>query len=81
MNKLIFIALTVISLTVMSHPMQNEATLVSEVVENGVLTKTYVMESFSDEYQFCYQLIVVKYDEKTGQLISSDSSEKCNRIR
>ncbi len=81
MNKIICIALTVLSLSSFAAPMPYDGTLVSETTENGIVTKTYVMESYFDEYQYCYQQIVVKKSESTGELISSDSTEHCRKIR
>lgn len=81
MKKTICFALTILSLNVFATTAPNEAALIAEATENGVVTKTYVMESYSDEYQYCYQQIVVKKVETSGELISSDSTEHCRKIR
>lgn len=81
MTKAICLVLTILSLNTFAGPMPYDATLVSETTENGVVTSTYVMESLFDEYQFCYQQIVVKKSVATGELISSDSTEHCRKIR
>lgn len=81
MNKIICLVLTAISISSFAAPMPYDATLISETTENGIVTKTYVMESYFDEYQYCYQQIVVKKSESTGELISSDSTEHCRKIR
>ncbi len=81
MNKIICLVLTFLSLSSFAAPMPYDATLISETTENGIITKTYVMESYFVEYQYCYQQIVVKKTEATGELISSDSTEHCRKIR
>lgn len=81
MSKIICLVLTVLSLNTFAGPMPYDASLASETIENGVVTRTYILESLFDEYQFCYQQIVVKKSEATGELISSESTEHCRKIR
>ncbi len=81
MKKFICFILTAVSISSIAAPMPYDATLISETSENGIVTLTYVMESYSDEFQFCYQQIVVKKSLATGVLISSDSTEHCRKIR
>jgi hypothetical protein len=81
MKKMICLVLTLISISAFAGPMPYDATLISETTENGIVTRTYVMESHFDEYEYCYQQIIVKKTESTGALVSSDSTEHCRRIR
>ena len=81
MTKFFCLALTILSLNIIAGPMPYEANLISETTANGIVTRTYVMESLFDEYQYCYQQIVVKKVESTGELITSDSTEHCRKIR
>lgn len=81
MNK-VFAVVAVLAFSVLAQAYvpSKEARLVQKFEKDGVLTLVYMQETYADAYEYCTQIITLKYDAKSNELLSSDSKESCNRL-
>lgn len=80
-KALLMVSLVAVSSLAQAYVPSKEARLVQKFEKDGVLTLVYMQETYADAYEYCSQLITLKYDAQSKELLSSDSKETCNRIR